>query len=65
MDGIENSELVLAIVIGFAALGAFVVLRVIAVYREHEVERHDLAREARRLRAEYERKVRGDTDTSA
>jgi hypothetical protein len=46
-----------AAVVVLSALGALICLRVLAIHRQRYIEPHDLAREAHRLRAEYQRKL--------
>lgn len=59
---LHEFELIPAIAIGAAALAAVTFLRVLAIHREHEVSHHELIRQIRQARAEYERKFQTDDD---
>lgn len=57
-----TTDPILIIMIGAAVLAAVTFLRVLAIHREHEVNHHELVREIKRVRAEYERKTQSDDD---
>ncbi len=60
---INDNLLILWLALG--AIGSIAVLRVLASFRQQQIESHEIAREARRIRYEYKNRIRSDAKTES
>ena len=51
---ITSTHVLIVVTLLLSAIGGLAMLRVLAIYRHAQISPYELAREARRLRAEYE-----------